>query len=303
MTAKNVWNVTASVKQKLLNKSRTEERSFEELVRRYAMERFLYRLSQSKYRDRLILKGALMFAVWKNSIYRPTLDIDMLGRLSNDTALLENAIREICSVNIEDDGIRFYASTVKSDAITKDADYAGRRVRFVGKMENMRISMQIDIGFGDAVFPEPDEITMPSFFDMPTGKILGYTRESAIAEKYHAMIQMAELNSRMKDFYDIWILTTSFDFVGQRISQAMKLTFEKRQISISNEVVAFSDSFAKDKQDQWQVFRKKVKAMESPVNFADVTKQVEKFLRPIITSLAQNSAIPGTWKAPDHWEQ
>jgi hypothetical protein len=107
----------------------------------------------------------------------------------------------------------------------------------------------------------------------------------------------------MKDFYDIWILSTSFDFVGQRISQAIKFTFENRQMPLLNEVDTFSDSFVTDKQDQWQAFRKKVKAMESPVNFADVTRQVERFLGPIIISLAQNSATPGTWKAPDHWEQ
>jgi hypothetical protein len=191
---------------------------------------------------------------------------------------------------------------VRSEGITKDANYVGRRIHFVGKMENMRIPMQIDIGFGDAVFPEPDKITMPSFFDMPTGQILGYTRESAIAEKFHAMVQMAELNSRMKDFYDIWLLSTAFDFTGKRISQAIKFTFEKRNVPITEDIVAFTDTFAVDKQGQWQAFRRKTKAIDAPETFSDVVRQVEKFLRPVVHALALRTTEPGNWNAPDRWE-
>ncbi|MBN1981519.1 MAG: nucleotidyl transferase AbiEii/AbiGii toxin family protein [Chitinivibrionales bacterium] len=303
MTVKKVMNMAASLRQKLLNKSKAENRSFEELVRRYAMERFLYRLSRSEYRQRMILKGAMMFAAWKNSLFRPTLDIDMLCRMSNDATVLEKCIREICSLEIEHDGIVFDPSTVKSETITKDVGYVGSRVRFIGKMENMRIAMQIDLGFGDVVFPEPEMITIPSFFEMHTAQILGYTRESAIAEKFHAMVRMAELNSRMKDFYDIWILSTVFDYSGQRIYEAIKATFERRDSQITNDIVAFTDAFARDKQDQWQAFRKKIKAMESPESFREVTRQVEKFLRPVISSLVLNVQDFGDWKAPDHWEQ
>jgi hypothetical protein len=302
MTVKKVKNVAASLRQKLLNKSKAENRPFEELVRRYAMERFLYRLSQSGYRERLILKGALMFAVWKQSLYRPTLDIDMLGMMNNDATILEKCIRDVCSEKVGNDGIVFDPTTVRSEGITKDADYVGRRIAFIGKIENMRIPMQIDIGFGDAVFPEPDRITMPSFFGMPTGQLLGYTRESAIAEKYHAMVQMAELNSRMKDFFDIWVLSTTFDFSLKRISQAVKFTFERRHVPIAEEIAAFSDAFAEDKQGQWLAFRGKIKAVEAPASFRDITRQVEKFLRPVIDSLGLKTSELGNWKAPDHWE-
>jgi len=302
MTDKKAKNVAASIRQKLLNKSKAENRPFEEFVRRYAMERFLYRLSQSGYRDRMILKGALMFAVWKKSIYRPTLDIDMLGRMNNDASVLERCIRDVCSEKVGNDGIVFDPATVKSEGITKDANYVGRRISFVGKIENMRIPMQIDIGFGDAVFPEPEKITMPSFFGMPTGQLLGYSRESAIAEKYHAMVQMAELNSRMKDFFDIWVLSTTFDFTLERISQAVKLTFERRNVPIAEEIAAFTDAFAEGKQGQWLAFRRKIMAVEAPASFRDVTKQVEKFLRPVVRSLGLKTSEFGYWKAPDHWE-
>jgi predicted nucleotidyltransferase component of viral defense system len=302
MTDKKVKNVAASIRQKLLNKSKAENRPFEEFARRYAMERFLYRLSQSGYRERLILKGALMFAVWKQSIYRPTLDIDMLGRMDNDAAMLEKCIRDVCSEKVDNDGIVFDSATVKSEGITKDADYVGRRITFIGKIENMRIPMQVDIGFGDAVFPEPDRITMPSFFGMPTGQLLGYTRESAIAEKYHAMVQMAELNSRMKDFYDIWVLSTTFDFSLKRISQAIKFTFEKRNVQIIEEIAAFTDAFAEDKQEQWLAFCRKIKPVDAPASFRDVTRQVEKFLRPVVRSLGLKTSEFAYWKAPERWE-
>lgn len=303
MTSKNVKNIAASARQKLLNKSKEENRSFEELVRRYAMERFLYRLSQSEYRDKLILKGALMFAVWKKSIYRPTMDIDMLGRLNNDSVALEKCVRDICSTEVTPDGILFDPTSVKSDAITKDADYVGRRIQFLGRMENMRISMQVDIGFGDTVFPAPEEIIMPSFFQMPTGVIIGYTRESAIAEKFHAMVQMAELNSRMKDFYDIWLLSSSFDFYGERLAQAITFTFKTRNVSVEENVIAFSIDFAEEKQAQWSSYLKKNRINDTSTRFRDITYQVGSFLLPIIVSIVKKSPPPRLWSAPGSWRQ
>ncbi|MDR3011607.1 MAG: nucleotidyl transferase AbiEii/AbiGii toxin family protein [Chitinispirillales bacterium] len=302
MTTKNIKDAAASIRQRLLNKSKVEKRSFEEIVRRYAMERFLYRLGLSEHRERLILKGALMFAAWENSIYRPTLDIDMLGLISNDTATLERCIRDICSVKTEDDGIIFDPSTVKSSAITKDTDYLGCRVRFTGKMENMRIAMQVDIGFGDVVFPKPDRITIPSFIDMPLARVLGYTRESVIAEKYHVMVQMAELNSRMKDFYDIWVLSKMFDFSGRRLAEAIKTTFKRRKTPITDEIVAFTDSFARDKQGQWLAFRKKTGDIEAPESFHEIVAQIEKFLQPVILFITGKRDEPGEWKAPSAWQ-
>ncbi|MDR2578412.1 MAG: nucleotidyl transferase AbiEii/AbiGii toxin family protein [Chitinispirillales bacterium] len=301
MTAKNVKDIAVSVRQKLLNKSKAENRPFEEIARRYAMERFLYRLGQSEYKERLILKGALMFAVWESSIYRPTLDIDMLGLIGNDAAILETCIKEICMVKTAADGIVFDPITVKSSTIIKNADYAGRRVSFVGKMENMRMAMQIDIGFGDVVFPKPDVITMPSFIDMPLAQILGYTKESTVAEKYHAMIQMAELNSRMKDFYDIWILSKTFDFSGHKLTEAIKATFNKRKTPIINNTVAFTNSFVMDKQKQWRMFCKKIKNTETPESFGEIIAQIKNFLMPAISSLTEKTNEPGNWKAPDTW--
>ena len=302
MTAKNVKDLAASIRQKLLNRSKSENQSFEEIVRRYAMERFLYRLGLSQYKEQLILKGALMFAVWKNSISRTTLDIDMLGRISNSVTVIEKCICDICTIKSEDDGLIFDPSTVKSESITKDADYVGRRVLFTGKLSTMRISMQIDIGFGDMVFPEPDRIIMPSFFDMPKAEILGYTKESAIAEKFHAMVLMGALNSRIKDFYDIWILSKTFDFTGERLSQAIKSTFERRDLAIQENITAFTDDFAKEKQSQWQVFRKKMKFADAPESFREITKQVETFLNPITLSLLQKSPQPKNWNPQSGWD-
>jgi len=203
---KSPRNIPASVRQRILNRAKSDRRPFNELLQYYAMERFLYRLSQSTHADRFILKGALMLRVWRSPELRPTMDIDMLGRTSNREADIIAQIRDILSMDVEADGLAFDADSIQAERITEDADYEGIRIH------SARINMQVDIGFGDVVYPKPEKAELPTMLDSPAPRLLCYSRESSIAEKFETMVKLGVLNSRMKDFYDIWLLSRQFDF-------------------------------------------------------------------------------------------
>src|SRR5262249_51496662 len=178
------------------------------------MERFLYRLSTTRHRARFVLKGALMLHVWEAPLARATKDIDFLGRLDNSLDNLEGVVREVCTADVEPDGMMFDAATVEIERIKEDADYLGVRVRFVGLLGKARVAMQIDVGFGDVVTPGAQDITYPTLLDFPAPALSGYPRETVIAEKFQAMVYLRTLNSRMKDFYDVWLLARKFAFDG-----------------------------------------------------------------------------------------
>ena len=201
-------NTGASVRQKLLNKAREEKRPFQELLQYYAMERFLYRLSQSHHSGCFTLKGALMLWAMQGPTSRPTRDIDMLGQTSNEPEAILAQVREIIAAEVVDDGLRFDPDTLKAEAITEDADYQGLRVTFTGFLDSARVPMQLDVGFGDPIFPFPSWLEFPTLLDFPAARIKCYTPESSIAEKFQAMVNLGELNSRMKDFYDCLLYTS-----------------------------------------------------------------------------------------------
>ena len=212
------------------------------------MERFLYRLSQSPHADKFILKGALMLRAWRSPQFRPTMDIDLLGKTSNQEDSIIAQIRDIISVSVVPDGLIFDRASIQAERITEDADYEGIRIRFRGSLDSARVNMQIDIGFGDVIFPGPVESDLPTMLlDFPAPRLLGYSRESAIAGKFEAMLKLGELNSRMKDFYDIWLLCRQFDFEGERLAEAIRLTLERRGTMLTDVIVPFSEEFAKAK--------------------------------------------------------
>jgi hypothetical protein len=297
-----VTNVAASVRQKLLNRARNDRRPFHELLQYYAMERFLYRLSCSDHSDLFVLKGALMLRIWSADDYRSTMDIDMLGRTSNNPSAIESQIREILGSDVPSDGLNFLTDTIQCTNITEDADYKGVRVRFQGVLESARIAMQIDIGFGDIVYPAPEMHLMPTFLDQPAPRILCYSRESAIAEKFEAMVRLRELNSRMKDFYDIWQLSRQFNFDGTQLSQAIKYTFEHRETNIDLDFISFTDDFAQTHQLQWKAFSRRLQQPHLPEQLSEVLIQVRLFLLQPAEALAEDCVYSGKWDAPGPWQ-
>lgn len=199
-------NVAASVRSRLLNKARAEKLDFNLLLTRYALERMLYRLSISKQRDQFLLKGALLFDLWFDIPHRPTHDADFLGFGSAEIPHIESLFREVCQIEA-DDGIVFQAESVKADEIRKEANYAGVRVTLLALLDGARCPVQLDIGFGDAVVPGPDEVLYPVILgDMAEPHLRVYPRYTVVAEKLEALTSLGMLNSRMKDYFDLWIL-------------------------------------------------------------------------------------------------
>ncbi len=298
---KSPTNIPASVRQHLLNRARSDRRPFNELLQYFAMERFLYRLSKSAHAGSFILKGALLLRVWHSPVLRPTMDIDMLGTTSNAEAKIIAQIRDILTVDLEPDGLAFAPDSIQTERITEDARYQGLRVRFLGKLDSARIKMQIDIGFGDVVYPHPEELELPTLLNSPAPRLLCYSRESLISEKFEAMVRLGILNSRMKDFHDIWLLSRQFDFEGAILAEAIRLTFERRDTVLATETEAFTESFIEAKQTQWAVFRNRIQQENAPAAFREVMATVDGFLSPVVAALSSVRSSPGSWTAPGPW--
>jgi hypothetical protein len=243
VTVKNPSNLAASVQARLQNHARATKRPFQELLQYYAMERFLYRLSTTPHRARFVLKGALMLHVWDAPLARATKDLDFLGRLDNSLENLQRVVRGVCTADVVPDGMVFDPATVKTERIKEDAHYEGVRVRFAGLLGKARVAMQIDVGFGDVVTPGAQDITYPALLDFPAPALSGYPRETVIAEKFHAMVYLRTLNSRMKDFYDVWLLARQFAFDGSVLAKAVAATFANRDTAIDVEPIAFTPEF------------------------------------------------------------
>lgn len=303
MTQQRGANIAASVRQRLLNKSRETDRPFNELLQYFAMERFLYRLSQSEHAEKFILKGALMFIAWQAPVTRPTMDIDLLGITDNSIDVIVALMKDVCLQAVEPDGLIFDAGSISAERIVEDADYAGVRVMFRGALATARIAMQVDIGFGDSIVPDPEMTDYPTILELPAPRIKGYSRESAIAEKFEAMVKLGIINSRVKDFFDIWLLSRQFDFAGQTMAQAVKETFITRGTTISANPVALSADFASEpaRQIQWQGFVRRNRLQKVPDNFIDIVEAIASFLNPLCHALVTGQSFENIWKAPGPW--
>jgi hypothetical protein len=305
VTKRSPKNTAASVRQRLLDKARETGRPFNEVLQYFAMERFLYRLSKSPYADSFVLKGALMLTVWEAPFTRPTLDIDLLGRIYNRIETIVGVTREICRQEVEPDGLAFDIATIEAKRIAEDADYEGIRVRFRGSLGTARIVMQLDIGFGDVVIPAPESANYPTLLDLPAPQLYGYSKESTIAEKFEAMVKLGVLNSRMKDFFDIWLMSRQFDFDGATLAEAILKTFSTRGTKIPAEPLALTGAFAEDttKAAQWHGFLRKNRLSEASKDLPEVIISISVFLKPILERLTAGRVFKLIWKAPGPWRE
>ena len=299
--AKPIRNVAASVNQRLLNLAKETRRPFNEFVQFYAIERWLYRLAQSEHRNQFVLKGALMLLVWKTPVTRPTRDIDLLGR--NDLEFVRNVVAGICQVSVEDDGVIFDPSSVSTERIAEDADYEGVRAKFQGHLGKTRLPMQIDIGFSDVVTPEPTMISYPTILNQPAPELHAYSRDTAIAEKFEAMVKLGELNSRMKDFFDIMLLSETGNFEGSQLAGAIQRTFTRRGTAIEAAPLCFSKQFASDpaKAVQWNAFVRRSLLADVPSDFSEVVERVRAFLQPVVIALTDRKSFDLHWEAGGPW--
>lgn len=296
-------NVAASIRQRLLNRARESGRPFNEILQYFAMERFLFRLSRSPHADRFVLKGGLMLSAWKISVSRPTKDIDLLGHVHNDVEGIVALMKEVCSRKDDSDGLEFDPASMVGERIAEEAEYEGVRVRFKGRLGTARISMQIDVGIGDTVVPGPVTMDYPTIIDLPAPRLRGYTRDSMIAEKFHTMALRGILNSRIRDFFDVWALSRQFDFEGPVLARAIRETFERRELEIIPRPVALTGEFASDaaKAAQWRGFLRKNRLEGVPAELAGVIEAIHGFLGPVAEALSEGKAFEGRWPAPGPW--
>jgi len=298
-----IKNTPISVHNRLHNMARESSRPFNELLQHFAIERFIYRLSKSPYADSFILKGALMFSAWSGSSSRPTMDIDLLGKIDNNLTTIETVMVEVCNIEVEEDGMTFDGQTVSAVRITEDAEYEGVRVRIKGNLGNARVSLQIDIGFGDVIVPGPGKVAYPALLEFPPPELNGYTMETSIAEKFQAMVKLGVLNSRMKDFHDIWMLSYTFDFDGKVLAEAIEKTFKNRKTDLKNDPAIFDPLFGRDggKKAQWKGFIKKARLDNVPGDFEVIVAGIKRFLEQPVRFLVDGQLFDSTWKASGPW--
>lgn len=298
-------NLAASVRERLLNRARAEKRPFQELLQYYAMERFLYRLAQSPHAERFVLKGALLLTAWQAPLSRPTMDIDFAGKTSNDLDHIKKLISEICGQEVEEDGLAFVKASITASRIKEDADYEGVRVRFHALLAGARIPLQIDIGFGDVIVPAAVPVDYPTLLEFPKPVLTAYPKESVIAEKLEALTSLGLLNSRMKDYFDIWLLSQLYEFDGTVVVEAIKATFQHRQTAIEPNPAGLSDAFASDpaKEKQWQAFVRRSRFDTAPADLNDAVANVSAFVGPVLTATTNDAAYPANWKPGRGWSQ
>ena len=295
-------NRPASVHQRLLNRARQTNRPFNELLQYYAMERFLYRLSKSPHAGKFILKGALMLTAWKLAAYRPTMDIDLLGRIENRLEALAAIAKDICVQRVEPDGVVFHPETVQATRIAGDANYQGVRVRLQASLGKAKVTQQLDIGFGDIVVPAPTTIEYPTLLEFPAPQLRGYSKESIVAEKFESVVTLGMLNSRMKDYFDIWTLSRQFDFDGETLSIAIPTTFSNRGTALVPEAVGLTSRFAEDstKKAQWRGFVRKSR-VDASAELSETVLGLRSFLEPVTSALLAGRKFTGKWATSGHW--
>jgi predicted nucleotidyltransferase component of viral defense system len=293
----------ASVRERLLNQARAQERPFQELLQYYAMERFLYRLSRSRQAEQFILKGALLLTAWRAPLSRSTMDIDLLGRTSNELEHVRALFTKLCNLEPEPDGIEYDAKSVKVTRIKEDADYEGVRVRFRATLARARISMQIDIGFGDVVTPGVVEVEYPTLLEFSPPVLRAYPKETVVAEKLEALTALGTLNSRMKDYFDLWALSRLYVFDGPILLKAIKATFARRATAIEAQPVGLEENFANDegKSGEWNAFIRRSRLADAPARFMEVVVVVRNFAYPLLSAAASGAAFNRTWQPGGPW--
>lgn len=274
-------DIAASIRARLKQCADARRQDFNLTLTHYGLERLLYRLSISPHADSYLLKGALLFAIWYEQPHRPTRDADLLGFGLDDVGSAVSAFREICGIAV-DDGIAFDAASVRGTAIRKEAGYGGVRIDLRATLDGACITLQVDIGFGDAVTPSPQAIRYPVLLDgLPAPQLRSYPKYTVVAEKLHAICLLGMANTRMKDYFDLWVLMTEGTLDPAELRRAMAATFERRQLALPAGLPAgLSDGFSSDaaKQAQWVAFLKKnrLEALELAPVVARLRKEFQQ---------------------------
>ena len=302
MTVKKVRNVAGSHRAKLLALARSRGEDFQFLLSRWVVERFLYRLAGSAQKDTFVVKGATLFLAWAGRLHRPTKDLALLGFGSPDVDDVTHRIRDVCAVQA-DDGIVFDLAGIHRERIKEDAEYEGVRVRVPASLDGARVSMQIDVGFGDLVDPPPAELTFPVLLPLDAPVLRAYPPEAVIAEKFHAMVILGIANSRMKDFFDIWTLAQTHGFDIEMLAGSVRSTFERRRTPLPETVpMALTGEFLEDqsKQTQWAAFGKRL-GLRDLLPLPLIGGQIAAFLMPVLGPIRAANSVSQIWVPGGPW--
>jgi predicted nucleotidyltransferase component of viral defense system len=273
-------NMGASVRARLVKLAQERGQTFDLLLTRYALERLLYRLSTTEYRERFVLKGAMLMTTWFETPFRPTRDVDFLGFGESEPEKVLGVFREICAVT-QDDGVTFDLDALEIETIREELEYGGLRIKTYADVGGARVRVVIDVGFGDAVEPAIAELEYPVLLDLPAPKLRAYPPETVVAEKFEAIVKLGRANSRVKDFYDIWMLSREYQFEGGALARAIAATFARRKTDIPTKPpVGLTKTFAEDptKQQLWQSFGNAIGAELPPLGA--VIEELAEFLMP-----------------------
>jgi len=304
MTRGKPSNVAASVRQRLLKIIRETGDDSNLVWTRYATERFLYRLSVSEYAGDFILKGAMLFRAWTGQSYRPTVDMDLLGHGEDSSERLARMFQNVCEIDVEPDGLMFDVNTMEVIPIREEQEYKGKRVKLTAFLGKARIPVQVDVGFGDVVTPEARKISCPVLLDYPAPNIRAYPRETVVAEKFQTMVILGIANSRMKDFYDLYVLSREFAFDGDTLARAIKATFKRRKTVIPiKPPQALTDEFGRDemKSIQWNAFIRKSGLEECIPELLELLSHLRDFLLPPMKAAAGDGSFQLSWARGGLW--
>lgn len=295
----------ASVRERLKQKFPGFGYDFQVLLTHYALERLLYRLGRSKYRNQFLLKGALLFKVWYDQPVRSSMDADLLGEKPADIPKVEKIFHDLCRVSVEPDGLEFLPDTVHGEEILENSEYQGIRVKLTALLSNARIHLQIDIGFGDAVIPQAKTINYPVLLDLPAPRVRAYTPYTVIAEKFQTLVDKSLANSRMKDYYDLWYISRYNEMDGVTLAKAIAATFKRRKTELPGSLPeGLGEGFTSDpaKQRQWASFLKKNKPRETHELTAAV-EEIQSFLMPVVRALAGKEQFHMVWRPSQGWHK
>lgn len=280
---KNKKNLSESVYNRLKNLARQKKRPVQEVLKYYSIERFLYRLSISPHRNKFFLKGGLMLMIWNPESHRATVDIDLLAKTSNKIENLENIITNICSLDVVPDGMHFLTNSLKIKEAQLITEYKGFSASFIAEIFSAKLPMRIDLGFNDSIFPKPSTLQYPSLLDFPNPKLKGYTPQTLIAEKFESIVRLGLANTRMKDFYDIWLLIRQFAFDRKELISIVQKVMKKRRTDIGDMPKAFSEEFYRNpsKIEKWKSFLENISHDE--VSLEKVMFDLKEFFRDLFS--------------------
>ncbi len=292
-----IKDLSASVHDRLRNIAKQQNRTFQDTFYLYALERFLYRISKSDLSDQFILKGSLMFMGWGIPLRRPTKDIDIQGTFENSINVLEVIVKTICSQEVEADGLFFDHKSIRGEPINNEAESPGIRIYFNVYLGQATSQLHLDASFSNVINPSVLLVSYPTLLDMPTFEIFGYPYETAIAEKFEAMVKLEIINDRMKDFFDIWILSQQVRIFGNDLLKAIQATFENRKTNFPTSLqTVFTDEFVIQKQYDWIRFLKRsgLDPIKLP-SFEEIVIKIREFLGPVIQAGIENQSFDKYW--------